>query len=328
MIFTMKDGEGRNIDYMRISITDRCNLRCCYCMPLGVEQVTCRDILSYEEIIMICMQAAKLGIRKLKITGGEPLVRLGCCDLIAKLKQIPGIEQVTITTNGVLLMDYISCLMEAGIDGINISLDSLNPDVYERITGFNQLNYVMKGIDTALEAGAKIKINTLLQKRINDKEILSLAELARDRQLDVRFIEMMPIGYGKAENGISNRNVFSNIASKYSEIEKDDKIHGNGPAVYYKIPGFQGSIGFISAIHGKFCKNCNRIRLTSQGFIKPCLCYGDGVNLQSVLRDQEDKKEERIIGLLRDAIECKPKSHIFEQVQFITENRKMIQIGG
>ncbi len=324
----MKDQEGRNIDYMRISITDRCNLRCRYCMPLGIEQVKCKDILSYEEIIMICRQAAKLGIRKFKITGGEPLVRLGCCDLIAKLKKIPGIEQVTITTNGILLSDYFSALMEAGIDGINISLDSLNPAVYESITGFHQLDRVLRGINKALEAGAKVKINALLQKGINDKEILPLAELAKEKKLDVRFIEMMPIGYGKPENGMSNRDVFSDIQAKYPEIQKDDKTHGNGPAVYYKIPEFQGSIGFISAMHGKFCESCNRIRMTSQGFVKPCLCYGNGVDLLKVLRDQREKKEERILALLKQAIEQKPKSHIFEQTQFITENRKMIQIGG
>ena len=324
----MKDHEGRNIDYMRISITDRCNLRCRYCMPLGIEQVKCKDILSYEEIIMICTQAAKLGIRKLKVTGGEPLVRLGCCDLITKLKKIQGIEQVTITTNGILLSDYISALMEAGIDGINISLDSLNPDVYESITGFHQLDRVLQGMDTALETGAKVKINALLQKGVNDEEILPLAELAREKKLDVRFIEMMPIGYGRPEKGISNRDVFSAIKAKYPEIQKDGKPHGNGPAVYYRIPEFHGSIGFISAMHGKFCESCNRIRMTSQGFVKPCLCYGDGVDLLEVLRDQEDKKEERIIALLKQAIEQKPKSHSFEQTQFITENRKMIQIGG
>lgn len=324
----MKDYEGRDIDYMRISITDRCNLRCRYCMPLGIEQVQCKDILSYEEIVMVCIQAVKLGIKKIKITGGEPLVRLGCCDLIGMIKKIPEIEQVTITTNGILLKGYISALMEAGIDGINISLDSLNPAVYQSITGFNELNRVLDGIDAAIDAGAKVKVNVLLQKGINEKELITLAELAKEKKLDVRFIEMMPIGYGQPENGISNHDVFSKLHAIYPEIQNDDKPHGNGPAVYYKIPEFQGSIGFISAMHGKFCDSCNRIRMTSQGYIKPCLCYGEGVDLLPVLRSREKQKEDQIRHLLMKAIERKPKSHAFEQTQFITENRKMIQIGG
>lgn len=213
----MKDHEGRDIDYMRISITDRCNLRCRYCMPLGTKQVKCKDILSYEEIVMVCMQAVKLGIKKIKITGGEPLVRLGCCDLIGMIKNIPGIEQVTITTNGILLKDYISALMEAGIDGINISLDSLNPAVYQSITGFNELNRVLDGIDAAIDAGAKVKVNVLLQKGINEKELITLAELAKEKKLDVRFIEMMPIGYGQPENGISNHDVFSKLHAIYPD---------------------------------------------------------------------------------------------------------------
>ena len=192
----MLDQYGRSIDYMRVSITDRCNLRCRYCMPEGVELLPMKDILTYEEIREICSEAARLGIRKLKITGGEPLVRLGCADLIRELKAIEGIEQVTMTTNGVLLGRYLPELIRAGLDAVNISLDTLDRDRYAAITGRDELVSVLESVDAALASPLRVKINAVLQKGVNDDEWFSLAELARGRALDVRFIEIMPIGFG------------------------------------------------------------------------------------------------------------------------------------
>ena len=185
----MKDQYGRIIDYMRISITDRCNLRCRYCMPEGVELVPMKNILSYEEIEMVCQAAAKAGIRKFKITGGEPLVRLGSPELIGKIMKIPGVEQVTMTTNGVLLSKYLPELLKNGLDAVNISLDTLIPEKYQEITGADELERVRKSIFMAEKSEIRVKINTVLQKGVNDEEWKSLAELAKKNKLDVRFIE-------------------------------------------------------------------------------------------------------------------------------------------
>lgn len=326
----MKDQYGRTIDYMRISITDRCNLRCRYCMPEGVELVSMGEVLTYEEIQQICIAAAQEGICKLKITGGEPLVRKGCVELIRRLKQIPGIEQVTLTTNGVLLGEYAEALADAGVDGVNISLDSLDRKQYQLITGRDELHRVLKNMEDALAAGLCVKVNAVLQKDMNGTEWKSLVELAKEKPVDVRFIEMMPIGYGKQFEPVFNEELLQMIQSEYPQIERDVRVHGNGPAQYYRIPDFQGSIGFISAIHGKFCESCNRLRLTSQGQLKPCLCYGESYDLRKALRNTKYDKENReaIRKILREVIAKKPKQHCFEQLNDVTEEKRMVQIGG
>lgn len=325
----MKDQYGRIVDYMRVSITDRCNLRCRYCMPEGIDLVSMEEILTYEEIERICTAAANTGIRKLKITGGEPLVRRGCAGLISRLKQISGIEQVTLTTNGVLLKEQIQDLKAAGLDAVNISLDSLNREQYQEITGRDQLPLVLESIESVLESGIAAKVNSVLLKSVNGKEWEDLAGLAKRYPLDVRFIEMMPIGYGRQFEAVSNEEIKQKLQQKYPEMETDERKHGNGPAQYYRIPGFQGSIGFISAIHGKFCGSCNRIRLTAQGLLKPCLCYGETYDLRSALRMENQEEGERLLRKrIQNAVSGKPKQHCFEELQEITEDRKMVQIGG
>lgn len=313
---------------MRISITDRCNLRCRYCMPDGVELMSMDRILTYEEIVSVVTEAAKLGISRIKITGGEPLARLGCSDLITGIKEVPGIEQVTMTTNGVLLADYLDELIEAGLDAVNISLDSLKRDRYKRITRFDKLSEVLNSIDKAVEAGLKVKVNAVLQKGVNEDEILDIAHLAKDRRIDVRFIELMPIGCGDSSKGISNVDVLKVLESGYGKAVSDNSVHGNGPAVYYNLLGFAGSVGFISAMHGKFCSSCNRIRMTAQGYIKPCLCYEEGVDIFETLRSDVENKGDRIRELIARAIEMKPCEHEFEDPRRVTENRRMVQIGG
>ena len=285
----MIDGKGRLIDYMRISVTDRCNLRCRYCMPDGIRQIAMSEILTYEEIERICQIAAELGIKKLKITGGEPLVRKGCTDLIRRLKKVPGIEQVTLTTNGVLLTEYLESLKKAGTDGINISLDTCNSIRYQAITGMDACDRVIEAVHKSAVSGIRTKVNAVLQEdnpegEVCKEDIKGLLDLSKETAVDVRFIELMPIGYGKKRHGVSNDRVLSEIRKIYPEIKRDERTHGNGPAVYYQIPGFSGSIGFISAMHGKFCRECNRIRMTATGDIKPCLCYADVYPLRDLLR--------------------------------------------
>lgn len=320
------DKYGRVIDYMRVSIIDRCNLRCKYCMPADIQWLPPREILTLEEIAEICSLAAQTGIRKIKITGGEPLIRKGCMELIHMIKAIPGIEQVTLTTNGVLLAQHARELYEKGIDAVNVSLDTLNREKYIKITGFDALSDVLEGISSIEKYKIPLKINVVPQRGVNDEDWLELAELARHKPLDVRFIEMMPIGHGKQFESVSNEEILQKIREHYGQVEDEEKIHGNGPATYCHIPGFRGSIGFISAIHGKFCSSCNRIRLTSTGEIKPCLCYDDHISLKEALRNGS---KDEVKKLLLSAILQKPAEHCFDENQErITEKKEMAQIGG
>lgn len=321
----MEDSYGRTIDYMRISITDRCNLRCRYCMPERIRWLPMEELLTYEDIAFICRQSIELGVKKYKITGGEPLVRLGCEKLITQIKEIPGVEQVTMTTNGVVLKEHLPKLLEAGLDGVNISLDTQKPEQFCHITGYDRLGQVLEALEAAVSSGLRVKVNTVLQKGVNDGEWHSLMELAREYPLDVRFIELMPIGYGREGAAVPNPWLMKQIRQRYPEISRDTATHGNGPAVYYKIPGFWGSVGFISAIHGKFCDSCNRVRLTSTGEIKPCLCYGDSISLREAARSRDAGS---VQALLRQAIAGKPGKHCFEEPEKITEQHKMTQIGG
>ena len=321
----MKDQYGRNIDYLRLSITDRCNLRCRYCMPEGCHWLPMEEILTMEELVTVTAVAAELGIRRVKVTGGEPLVRKGCPELVAALKAVPGIEQVTLTTNGIVLAQHVTALGKAGLDAVNISLDTLNPDTFRQITGADALTQVLKGLDAALEQGLTVKVNAVLQKGVNEDHWPALLELARSRPLDVRFIEMMPIGYARTFQSSSNEVLRTQIEATYGPLKPDNTVHGNGPAVYWRLPGFLGSVGFISAIHGKFCQSCNRVRLTSTGFLKGCLCYETGADLRAPLRHGNlEEVRERFQRLVFH----KPRAHCFEEPGQVTERREMSKIGG
>ena len=353
----MLDEYRRNIDYLRVSITDRCNLRCIYCMPSeGVVQVTHDDILSFDEIVTVCKGAANLGIKKIKVTGGEPLVRRGVPALIRQIKAIPGIENVTLTTNGVLLEDKIEELVAAGIDGINISLDSIDAIVFKEITGFDLLPRVLEGIEKTLEVKTiPLKVNCVPMKRVNVgreissvseewvlenpfkgsrdceslKGLLELVSLAKDAPIHVRFIEVMPIGYGKDFEYISEKEIICEVEKKYGKMIPYHEKLGNGPSHYYHIEGFQGKIGFISAISHKFCNSCNRVRLTSQGFLKTCLQFELGGDLKRALRSGADVEE--ITRLMKSIIMKKPEGHVFEKQDFEKqeENQLMMsEIGG
>lgn len=325
----MKDQFGRNIHYMRISITDRCNLRCKYCMPEGIDSVSMKEILTYEEIETLAYMGASLGIDTLRITGGEPLVRLGVASLVERLKKIPGIKRVNMTTNGVLLAGMARELKKAGLDGVNISLDAADRRLTAKVSGRDCYEDVLAGIDAALAEGISVKINTVLTEGYNQEQWENLLLLAAKKQMSIRFIEMMPVGHGREFMAVDNRRLQRKIMEKYPqsfvETIQSGSEHGAGPASYIRIPELSISVGFISAIHGKFCESCNRIRLSSQGFLKPCLCYGMGVDLKPLLREG---KEEEVFTLMKEMIYKKPGEHCFEHLEQMTEEKEMVRIGG
>ena len=326
----MQDQYGRDIDYVRISITDRCNLRCTYCMPEeGIENYTSHtEILSYEEILRLVRCLAKLGIGKIKLTGGEPLVRLGCCDLVRQLKAIDGIEQVTITTNGVLLEELAGGLIEAGIDGINVSLDTVERDIFQQITRRDYFDSVMAGIEKVKALRYQnLKINCVPIAQFNKKELVKLAAQARDYPMAVRFIELMPIGLAQAYTAVSKEEIMDMLTEAFGPMTPYAGTLGNGPAEYYSLPDFKGHIGFIGAIHNKFCGQCNRIRLTSNGFLKLCLNQNKGGDLLPLIRG--NASDEELTEVMRNIIYQKPAAHHFyEDDQQDTDSRQMYQVGG
>lgn len=321
----MKDSTGRRIDYMRISITDRCNLRCKYCMPRPLPKLPHSDILSYEEILQVCRAAVTLGINKFKVTGGEPFVRKGAAEFIARLKAQPGVECVTVTTNGVMLSDVLPELIKAGVDGVNISIDAADPGKYKAITGFDCAAKVLAAVAQCSESGINTKVNCVMLEG-NESEYIPLAELARDLPVDVRFIELMPLGFGKAHKGPSSDAVLGQLRAVYPDLSCSDEKRGNGPAVYYASGKLSGRIGFISANTHKFCTGCNRIRLTSTGMLKPCLCYEAATDLRALLRTGAD--ETKLAQAIAQAVYAKPPAHCFSDKERVTEYKMMNEIGG
>ena len=323
----MLDQYGRVINYLRISVTDRCNLRCCYCMPEGVQDVGMKNILTFEEIWEIVRTGVSLGITHIRITGGEPLVRKGCVDLIRGIREIPGVETITMTTNGVLLGNYAKQLKEVGVDSVNISLDTLDPEEFYKITGKQELQEVLAGIRAAKTAGLQVKLNAVNRKELDP---LPLVRYAQKENLPLRFIEMMPVGYGKEYVGRSNeelRKTLATVCGKPECITDREELSrmGSGPAVYYRFSDLKVPVGFISAIHGKFCDTCNRIRLTAEGYLKLCLCYDEGADLRRALREGE---KENLRTIMEETIFQKPAAHCFEHPEEMTETHEMIKIGG
>lgn len=323
----MRDRYGRVINYLRISVTDRCNLRCCYCMPEGVQDVGMKNILTFEEIWEIVRTGVSLGITHIRITGGEPLVRKGCVDLIRGIREIPGVETITMTTNGVLLENYAKQLKEAGVDGVNISLDTLDPEEFYKITGKRELQEVLAGIRAAKTAGLPVKLNAVNRKELDP---IPLVRYAQEKNLPLRFIEMMPVGYGKKYVGRSNeelRETLEAVCGKAECMTNREELSrmGSGPAVYYQFTDLKVPVGFISAIHGKFCDTCNRVRLTAEGYLKLCLCYAEGEDLRRVLRKGE---KENLRTIMEQTIFRKPAAHCFEHPAEMTETHEMVKIGG
>lgn len=319
----MRDSFGRKINYLRISLTDRCNLRCSYCMPQdGIQnKLTHDDILSLDDIYTIAKVFTELGVDKIRLTGGEPLVRKGILGLVEKLGKLEGLKDLAMTTNGLLLDEMAGPLKEAGLDRINVSLDSLDPKKYKEITRGGDFERFTRGLDEARRVGLlPIKINTVLIGGFNDNEILDFIELTRDEDIDVRFIELMPIGESAdwaEERFLSNQRVLE-VAKDLLPTEKEDP---SSPANYYKLPGAKGRVGIINPISCKFCDDCNRVRLTSRGKLKLCLHSNKEIDLRDYLHDEELLKEK-----ILSSIGKKEESHNLEEGDYITRN--MNQIGG
>ena len=323
----MKDKFGREIDYLRVSVTDKCNLRCIYCMDDKDNTFLKNDDkLTDDEIYRIVKESSELGIKKVRITGGEPLVRPNLVKLISRINSISGIEEIYLTTNGILLADMIDELAANGLKGVNISLDSLKEERFNKLTRLGKLNKVLEAIDKATALGIKVKLNTVIVNDINKDEIIDFVNLTKEKNIDVRFIELMPIGVAINYKGVTNEEVLKVISENYSNYEEVVRSKSSGPASYIKLKDAKGKIGFISAISNCFCENCNRIRLTPEGFLKQCLHFDYGIDLKSKLRaginDEELKK------IIFDNIYDKPEKHLFLEKSDHKELRFMNQIGG
>ena len=319
------DRFSRTISYLRLSVTDRCNLRCLYCMPCDTNAaddsqniyrtIAANELLTYEELLRIVRIAVNLGMSKIRLTGGEPLIRKGIMGFIEQLSVIEKLEQIRLTTNGVLLKNKAESLYGLGIRHLNISLDTLQEDKFANITGKNKLKDVLDGIDEALRLGFRIKLNVVAMKGINDDEFLSFAKLALKKEIQVRFIEFMPIGKGSVwnkKNYISAGSIHEHLAEHYSLLVEPGRGK-SGPARVFTISdteGQQGRIGFISPISHHFCDNCNRLRLTSEGKLRACLLHDGDTDLKSILRLGGDDAE--IEMAIRDTILFKPKGHSIE----------------
>jgi cyclic pyranopterin phosphate synthase len=337
------DAFGRRIDYLRISVTDRCNLRCVYCMPGG--GVAWRDqseLLTFNEIVRFAAAAADEGISKIRLTGGEPLLRKGIADLARRLRALNGVESIAITTNGTLLPRLARDLAAAGIERVNISLDSLDPDAYSGVTRGGRLKNALAGIDAAFAAGMRpIKINVVVMRSLR-QDLVSLARLTRDRPVHVRFIECMPIGGGDdcggagwgvddwtEANHVPSDEILARLAVEGAEaglgelesVEPDDAPGGWGPANYYRFEGAEGTIGVISPLSHPFCSQCNRLRLTADGNLRTCLFSDEDFDARRVLRHGT---EAGLHSLIHAALAAKPESHNLR----IGTVRRMSQIGG
>ncbi len=300
------DKFGRKIYYLRISVTDRCNYRCAYCMPKdGINWKPMSEILTYEEISDFVTVASQLGIRRIKLTGGEPLVRKGIDTLVKMLKETDGIEEVSLTTNGSLLKKYAKNLKEAGLDRITISLDTLDKEKFKKITRFGNLDDVIEGIDQVISLGFEnTKLNTVVMKHINDNEIIDLIDFASEKKLDIRFIELMPTDLldNWQQHFISIEEIKGIIKRHFELVPARKK--SNGPAVHFKTNNC--FIGFITPLSRVFCSECNRIRLTSDGYILPCLGHSDKVEVKGALRRRDLNK---VKELIKYSVEIKPKEH-------------------
>jgi len=322
----LSDSFQRPINYLRISVTDRCNLRCVYCMPdHGIALLPHGEILRYEEVLRVARAAAALGINKLRVTGGEPLVRSDLTELVRMLSAVDGIDDIALTTNGVLLRQHAMALKEAGLKRVNVSLDTLDRDRYGRITRCGRLDDVLDGIDAAKDAGLEpVKLNVVVMKGINDDEVLEFARLTMDEGWHVRFIELMPFDSDAHLSPVPTSEIRERLLA-LGPLEPCLHSHGNGPAKYFRFPQARGTVGFISPLTEHFCFNCNRLRLTADGKLRPCLLSDYEVDLKSPLRNGASLDE--LMELIRQAAAAKPRGHQLA-AGVHPESRAMRQIGG
>lgn len=325
----MKDAYHREINYLRVSVTDRCNLRCIYCMPPeGVQSLPHDDILHLEEIVTIVKAAALIGVKKVRLTGGEPLLRKGLGDLVRSITDIPGIDDIALTTNGLLLPSWVKVLKESGLNRVNISLDTLRADRYREITRNGNLDGVWRGIDAAFEYGLHpVKLNTVVIRGFNDDEVVAMAGLTLKRPLNIRFIELMPIGPSNSWTTgrfVPAEEIMSVVNNRLGQLVPAKISVGNGPAQYYRLQDAPGTIGFITSMSEHFCRSCNRLRLTASGSLRPCLYDGREVDLKTPLREGAGINE--ISDLIMRAVALKPDRH--HMLDGWQDKRGMSQIGG
>lgn len=324
------DPYNRTINYLRISVTDRCNLRCLYCTPVhDLKLVAHKEILTYEEILALIRVATGIGVTKIRLTGGEPLVRKGFVDLVRSVCQIPLLQDVSITTNGVFLKDMAGPLFEAGLHRINVSLDSLNPLKYEKITGRNAFQAVWEGIRTAEAVGfSPIKINVVAMKGINDDELERFANLSVIRPYHIRFIEYMPVSSESrwlSDMYIPSDQIKAGLEA-FGSLTRVSRSPNDGPAERYRFKSAQGEIGFISALSHHFCPSCNRLRLTADGKLMPCLFSNDELDIKTPLR--RGAGPEALKAIFREAVSRKPRRHHADSLRKGESVRTMMKIGG
>lgn len=304
----MYDQFQRRINYLRVSITDRCNLRCRYCRPQEGSAYY-GDVLSYDELLRVCRCAAALGVDCFRITGGEPLVRPGVADFIAALKALPGVRQVTLTTNGTHFAAHLPQLLAAGLDGVNFSLDTVDAALYRQLTG-GELALALQGVKVAVQAGLPCKLNCVTLSGRTPQELLALLRFADSCGTPLRFIELMPLACNQGLQGLSGAQVRALLAQAGVELQPDGAPYGNGPAVYYRAAGCGVPIGFIEPLHNKFCAACNRVRLTSGGLLKACLYQPAALDMKTLLR--AGAGDGALQQALRQAIYNKPAGHGFD----------------
>ena len=315
----MKDRYGRTIKYLRLSVTDLCNCRCVYCMgENGVPRLPHSAILSFEEIEEIVRAAVPLGVTKVRLTGGEPLVRRGIDELVRRLRGIEGVEELAMTTNGARLAEYAEALKEAGLDRLNVSLDTLDPEKFRRITRIGELRDTLDGLDAARRAGfERIKLNTVLMGGVNDDEIAEIAALAKDGAFDVRFIELMPIG----ECTDWDRRRFLPAERVLEYLPKGERVPSDGVAELWRPAGFRGTVGLIRPLSHRFCADCDRIRVTADGCLKPCLHSAREIPLRG-------KHGEALVRTIAEGMQTKPREHHMADGHASESRRGMNRIGG
>lgn len=315
----MKDRYGRTIKYLRLSVTDLCNCRCVYCMDEnGVPRLPHSAILSFEEIEEIVRAAVSLGVTKVRLTGGEPLVRRGIDELVRRLRGIEGVEELAMTTNGARLAEYAARLKSAGLDRLNVSLDTLDPEKFRRITRIGELRDTLDGLDAARRAGfERIKLNTVLMGGVNDDEIAEIAALAKDGAFDVRFIELMPIG----ECTDWDRRRFLPAERVLEYLPKGERVPSDGVAELWRPAGFRGTVGLIRPLSHRFCADCDRIRVTADGCLKPCLHSAREIPLRG-------KHGEALVRTIAEGMQTKPREHHMADGHASESRRGMNRIGG
>ena len=322
---SLRDRFGRNIDYLRISVTDRCNLRCTYCMPEGAPEDPPYRLLTVSEILSVVRAVKDMGVEHIRLTGGEPLIRPELTEIIRGIRDL-GVPDIALTTNGTLLSAMARSLKDAGLTRVNVSLDSLDPEVFRKITRTGEVADVLSGIDAAIAAGLNpVKANVVVMAGINDDGILDLARLSMRLPVSVRFIEVMPIGPEEGDRRVAvPGDLIKTKVAELGPLESATGVEGSGPAQTYRLKGAPGTVGFIAPLSHPFCASCNRLRLTPDGKLRPCLASDTEVDLLLALRS--DDPDASLTAAVRQALMLKPKSH--DLLNFHSHSRRMCQIGG